>query len=133
MSKDRHSQVYSVIRVDAIPPGVNHYVKHTRSGIHYIDAKAKRFKELLAVSCAGVSPVYGRTFEVEIDVSLGKGERGDVDGFPKLVLDVISRRGMLRNMKTGEPMSDAHVTRLTVTKERGEKSMTTIEIIGVNV
>ena len=128
---DRQSQVYTVLQIDGVPPGVNHYVKHTRNGIHYVDSSAKEFKALVALACIGKEPVYGHTFEVEITVMLGKGKRGDVDGFPKLVLDAIAQKGMLRNVTTGKPMSDAHVSRLVVQKERGERSMTTVELMGI--
>ncbi|HUX11039.1 MAG TPA: hypothetical protein VMW51_10375 [Terriglobia bacterium] len=131
MILERHEQVFSIIKVPAIPPGVNNYVRHTRNGIHYITREAQAFKELLAASCVGVDPVHGHEFEVEITVMLGKGERGDVDNFPKLVLDTIGKIGLFRDIKTGKKMSDAHVTRLTVTKERGEESRTVIEIVGV--
>jgi hypothetical protein len=39
---------------------------------------------------------------------------------------------MLRNVKTGKPMSDAHIKHGTVILERGDKSMRTIEIVGAN-
>lgn len=122
---------YTCIHIDAIPPGVNNYVRHTRHGGHYIDLRAKAFSTAFAIKCAQAQPVYGDEFEVEISVSLGKGQKGDVDNFPKLVLDTIARRGLLRNLKTGCQMSDSHVTTLTVSKFRGEDSRTTVEIVGV--
>ena len=123
---------YSVIRVEGIPPTVNHYVKHTRLGIHYKTTRARSWEQKVALACRGVAPVYGKTFEIEITVMFGKGERGDWDNFGKVVCDPIAKCGMLRNVKTGKPMSDAHIKRGTVHLDRGEKSMTTIEIFGVN-
>ena len=122
---------YSVVTIDRIPPSVNSYVRHTRRGIHYTDPRAKAFKDYLALQCRSTIPAYGIEFEVEISIMLAKGQKGDVDNFPKLILDTLAKCGMFRNAKTGKPMSDAHVTRLTISKERGEHSRTTIEIIGV--
>lgn len=123
---------YSVIKVNGIPPSVNNYVRHTRAGIHYKTPKAKLWETMVALACRRAHPVYGTTFEIEITIMFGKGERGDWDNFGKVVCDPIAKCGMLRNVKTGKPMSDAHIKRGTVILERGEKSMTTIELIGVN-
>jgi crossover junction endodeoxyribonuclease RusA len=129
-SNTRGPNLYTVIHLDCIPPSVNTYVRHTRNGAHYRTDKAKSFADELALKCTPSSRVYGVAFEVEISITLGPHEKGDIDNFPKVVLDSIARRGMFRNMK-GEPMSDSHVTRLTVSKERGERSHTMIEVIGV--
>jgi Holliday junction resolvase RusA-like endonuclease len=132
MKRSKGKENYAIIKVDGIPPSVNHYVRHSRSGRHYKDGSAKEFSEKLALACSASRPVHGMQFEVHIWISLGKRQKGDIDNFPKVVLDSISRAGMLRNYKTGSLMSDSHVTHLQVTKERGERSMTTVEIIGVN-
>jgi len=124
--------IYSRIEVPCIPVSVNHYKHRARSGHYFVTSQAKGFKDLLASKCLPDKKVFGCEFEVEIHITLGPRKRIDCDNAPKLILDTISRRGMLRNAKTGKPMSDAHVTRLEVRKERGEHSMTTIEIIGVN-
>ena len=121
----------SIIRVDAIPPTVNHYVKHTRNGRHYKTQEARTFAELLALSARGAEAVFGSEFQVEIEISMGKGQKGDIDNFPKVVLDSLAKLEMLRNGKNGRPMSDSHVTRLEITKERGESPRTTITLIGV--
>ena len=125
------ANTYTSLKVGCIPPSVNHYVKHARNGGHYIDPRAVGFASLLAFECMKAEPVYGDEFEVEIHVSMGKGQKGDVDNFPKLVLDTIARRGLLRHRGTGRQMSDSHITKLTVSKFRGEESQTTVEIIGV--
>lgn len=124
--------IYSRIQVPCIPVSVNHYKHRGRNGRYFVTSRATGFKDLLASKCLPDKQVFGSEFEVEINIALGPRERIDVDNAPKLILDTISRRGMLRNAKTGKPMSDAHVTRLEVCKERGDKSTTTIEIIGLN-
>jgi len=57
-----------------------------------------------------------------------QGERGDIDNFPKLVLDALADCGVFRDSK-GKIVSDAHVMRLEVTKndrERPDKGYTEV-------
>lgn len=134
----------TIIQVYAIPPSVNHY-KVPIASLYYDNGRrkarisgfrrtreAKNFEDLIAIACRGSEPVYGREFEIEIEVTLGPKQRGDWDNFTKVVCDSIAKMGMLRNQKNGKPMSDAHITRGEVVKERGERSMATITLIGVS-
>jgi len=118
---------YTSIALDCIPPGVNHYVKHTRDGRHYVAWESKVFMAKLAIACRGKQPVLADEFSVEILVTLGPKQKGDVDNFPKLILDTLAKAGMFVSMK-GKRLSDSHVTSLTVKKQRGEASTTLVEI-----
>jgi Holliday junction resolvase RusA-like endonuclease len=83
--------------VPLVPPSVNHYVKHTRMGKHYMTGEAKAFKNAVelfgnqavrkileeSVDATISSGAYG----VVVTVFLGAGQRGDVDNFAKVVLD----------------------------------------------
>lgn len=98
--------------VPLVPPSVNHYVKHTRTGRSYVTAEATAFKQAVAVYACGGS-VTAKTFSVRIAVRLPKKARGDVDNFPKLVLDGLADAGVFLNRK-GKRVSDAWVRHLEV-------------------
>ncbi len=98
--------------VDLTPPNLNHYVRHTRDGRHYVTQEAKAFKSAVAVS-GRHKFVSGKTFTVSIKIVLGAKQRLDVDGGVKLVLDGLAAYGAFQNMK-GEIVSDAYVRCLMV-------------------
>ena len=115
--------------VPFVPPSVNHYSKHTRAGRHYVTGEATAFKESLAVFCRGQF-CEGNEFSLDLLVVLGAKDRGDVDNFPKLVLDGLADCGAFRNKK-GKRLTDAHVTEMIVRvnrKIRPEQGMTAIKV-----
>ena len=111
------------IVVPLTPPGVNHYVKHTRSGRHYVTGEATAFKKTLAL-CAIGKVAVGKQFAVEATVYMAAKQKGDVDGFGKLILDGLADAGVFYKVNrkmpydTGNHLSDAHVTDLTLRKRR---------------
>ena len=118
----------STLTVPLIPPSVNHYAKHTRQGKHYVTPEAKAFKDAVAIFNRG-NFTQGKTFYVTIAVILGAGDSGDVDNFPKLVLDGLKDCGAFRDKK-GKLLSDGQVRKLTVIvdpDERPEQGRTEIE------
>lgn len=112
MTRDNQARPVLKFTVPLVPPGVNHYVKHTRSGRHYVTAEASAFKQAVAIYARGRS-VQGKSFSVTLMIVLGKGDRGDVDGFPKLVLDGMADCGIFEDRK-GKRVSDAYVRDLRV-------------------
>jgi crossover junction endodeoxyribonuclease RusA len=97
--------------VPLVPPSVNHYVKHTRSGRHYVTAEAKAFKSAVSIFAAKHRGSQDSSeCLVEINVYLGRGARGDVDNFAKVCLDGLVEAGVLR--------SDSEVQKLTLAKFR---------------
>lgn len=98
----------AIIVVPGIPPSVNHYVKHTRGGRHYVSKEAKLFKHAIAVMAHG--RVEAERYEVTIDLYLGHGDRGDIDNFLKVPLDGLTEAGVIH--------SDAAVDRLLIEKHR---------------
>ena len=111
------------------PPSVNHYVKHFRNGGHVKTGEAQAFKDAVAIYAKG-GYVVGKTFSVTMKVVLAEKQKGDVDNFPKLVLDGLADAGVFRNKK-GERISDAHVRHMTVyvqTDERPERGYTEIRV-----
>lgn len=104
------------ITVPLTPPGVNHYVKHTRSGRHYVTKDAATFKQALFYSLGRGECVIGESFLVEATVYLAAKQKGDVDGFPKLILDGLADAGVFMGKKG--VLSDAHVTDLHIRKRR---------------
>lgn len=105
--------------VPLVPPGMNHYVKHTRRGKHYVTAEALAYKEAVGYILRGRS-CAGRAFSVEMRIVLGKGQKGDVDGFPKMVLDGLAASGAFADLK-GRRLSDAHVRQMLVVLDCDER------------
>lgn len=95
--------------VPLIPPSVNHYVKHTRKGKHYVTAEAKAFKDAVAIYGAQAR-VPGKRHQVDIDIYLPKGMRGDIDNFAKVTLDSLVSAGIIG--------SDAGVEALSMRRSR---------------
>lgn len=80
--------------VPLIPPSANHYVKHTRKGKHYVTAKAKAFKEAVAIFGKDAHLSHKR-YQVDIHLYLPKGMRGDIDNFAKVTLDSLVSAGII--------------------------------------
>lgn len=95
--------------VPLVPPSVNMYVRHTRTGKHYVTKEAKAFKYAVAIFAKG-RRIASEPFEVAISVFLGKGRRGDADNFQKVVLDGLVECGAIR--------SDAAARKVSVEKFR---------------
>ena len=108
--------------VPVIPPSVNHYIQHTRSGIHYRTDEAESFAALVAISAGAWRGRRLEAEEVDLFINLGPGQRGDLDNFPKVVLDSLVRCGVIR--------SDATITELNVRKARAEVASTEITVRG---
>lgn len=96
--------------VPLIPPDVNHYVRHTRTGKHYVTAEAKKFKTDFALLSRGHSLCNGadwkdivkQQYELEVAVYFGKNQRGDGDNLWKCLADAMKESGVIH--------SDAAVT-----------------------
>ena len=106
--------------VRGIPPSVNHYVQHTRSGHHYKTREARAFEAAVALGGRDYRDLMIEATEVEIIVWLGPRQRGDVDDFLKTVLDGMVRARIIR--------SDATITRLIAEKHRGVTPQTDIYV-----
>jgi Holliday junction resolvase RusA-like endonuclease len=106
--------------VPLVPPSVNHYVKHTRKGRHYVSGEGKAFKDAVAIFGRGES-LQAESYEVRLSIYLGKRGKGDVDNFAKCCLDGLVEGGIIR--------SDAAVDKLTIEKFRDwQKPRTEIEV-----
>jgi len=105
--------------VPLIPPSCNHYVKHTRSGRHYLTPEATKFKADMQ-HFVGFQHVVGEYFTVEATIYLGAKQKGDVDGFAKVLLDALADLRVFRTVKKGlaVAVSDAHVFDLHLRKRR---------------
>jgi crossover junction endodeoxyribonuclease RusA len=102
--------------IPMVPPGVNHYVKHTRNGKHYKTSEAIAWEETFALHAPKLS-VQGKTFYLHVAYVLGKGQRLDIDNGNKCALDAVARAGMLRD-RDGKVLSDAWIERLYVGLDR---------------
>ncbi len=100
--------------VPLIPPSVNHYVKHTRTGRHYVTAEAKTYKDAVAVIAKSKGKVFGERWEVSIGIFLGANQRRDVDNCGKVVLDALQSSGLIE--------SDSRVDRLVIEKARDRQN-----------
>ncbi|MDZ4342095.1 MAG: RusA family crossover junction endodeoxyribonuclease [Candidatus Binatia bacterium] len=103
------NELYFIIPLT--PPSVNHYVKHTRTGHHFVTKEATAFKEAVWV-CAARQKIRAKAYEVEVKIMLGKGQKGDLDNFAKCLLDGLVDAGVID--------SDAKITRLILSKERSQ-------------
>lgn len=106
--------------VPLVPPGLNHYVRHTKAGRHYQTGAATAFKDAV-VLFARRAFVVGKSFSVDATIYLGAKERGDVDGFGKLILDGLAKAEVFRTAtkKYGaKVVSDAWVTEMRLRKTR---------------
>lgn len=93
--------------VPLVPPSVNHYKVRYRNGRTVVSKEAIAFKGAVALFIRG-EYVQAKRFSVTIRITLGKGDRGDWDNFPKLVGDGLAAAGAFRDLK-GKWLSDAHV------------------------
>lgn len=78
------------------PPTVNHYVKHTRSGRHYVTREALAFKQAVAIVAAGRS-VEAKHYEVTYWVYQGKKSKGDVANYEKCIGDGLVDAGVIHS------------------------------------
>jgi crossover junction endodeoxyribonuclease RusA len=108
--------------VPLVPPTVNHYVKHTRNGRHYVTAEARSFKDAVGIFARG-EQLNGKAYSVSFIVYLKAGQKGDVDNFAKVVLDGLVSAGVID--------TDAKVKTLTITKERDVENPRTEITVGV--
>lgn len=108
-----------VITIPGIPPSGNHYVKHSR-GRHFKTAEATKFQADIAILAAGRTLSFHKKarYVVEIHITLGPKEKGDIDNFLKVTLDGLVKAGVIR--------SDAAIDALIVSKDRGPVSETRI-------
>lgn len=112
------------------PMGVNHYVRHTRSGRHYKTPEAISFEQIGAIACRGFS-VCSKAYSVTINIYQGAKKKGDIDGYAKQVLDLLATNGVLLD-KNGKRSTDAHVTELHMTKQRDKDNpRTEVVVVGL--
>lgn len=97
--------------VPAIPPSANHYKMPRGRGRFgmYVTEEAKKFKSDVALCSKGIQ-IRWRHYGVQIDIYLGKKQKGDLDNFSKVTLDSLVFAGVID--------SDAKITDLRMTKSR---------------
>lgn len=101
------------IVIPLVPPSVNMYVRHTRTGRHYVTKEAQTFKDAVFAYSAR-RKVRADAYEVEVFVYLGKGDRGDADNFWKVILDALVAAGTID--------TDAKASDITLRKRRDWES-----------
>jgi Holliday junction resolvase RusA-like endonuclease len=102
--------------VPLIPPSVNHYKTRFRNGNTVVSKEAVAFKDAISL-IARQRYVIGKKFAVDMLIVLGRGDKGDVDNFPKLVLDGLAQYGAFQH-PNGKALSDAHVCQMNVEVDR---------------
>ena len=83
------------------PPSVNGYVRHAR-GRHFKTKAAEAWEWAMAVYARNTASIEGDV-EVEYIVYRGKGSKGDVDNYAKVILDGLKNVGVL---KTDDAVTD---------------------------
>lgn len=126
------------------PPSVNHYVEHiqvrARGGhmktLHIKTREAQAWERDFAIFARDMYIVSqsGR-FAVTVDIFFAPHETGDVDNFPKCVLDCVAHRHMLRDADL-KPCTDAWIKELRVRifdtkadREKGPLTRITLEAL----
>jgi crossover junction endodeoxyribonuclease RusA len=109
------------ITVPLVPPSVNHYVKHTRDGRHYVTAAAKAYKQAIAIYSRG-KRVLAKQYKVKVVIYLGHRQRGDIDNFLKVVNDGLEEAGVIH--------SDGAIRSLAVEIERDAENPRTEITVG---
>ena len=104
----RESQVWFVVPL--VPPSVNHYVKHARSGIHYVTKDGLAFKEAVFICAQRRQVVKCKAYSLEATVYLGKKQRLDGDNAWKCIADGLKEAKVIH--------SDAAVKRWLLVIER---------------
>lgn len=82
------------ITVPMVPPSVNRYVRHTRTGRHYVTEEALVFMGAIAQLSRRQS-VRGKAYKLEAWVYFGKGKRGDGDNLWKCIADGLVKAGVI--------------------------------------
>ena len=82
--------------VPMVPVSVNHYVKHTRTGHHYVTKEAKDFKSAVW-KCASGRKVRAKKYEISVMVFLGYKQRLDSDNVSKLIGDGLVEAGVIHS------------------------------------
>lgn len=97
------------IVVPLVAPSANHYKGVTRNGVWFVKKEAGAFVKAVGILAQG-QRVRGRSYRVYIGVWLAAGQKGDVDNFAKVVLDSLTKSGVID--------TDAKITRLEMEKFR---------------
>lgn len=108
--------------IPLVPPSVNHYVKHTRDGGHYVTHEALSFKSAVRLFARG-RVVTAKKYQIEFMVYLGKGERGDPDNFCKVIGDGLQEAGVIH--------SDSKVRWIADTSRDWKNPRTEITVRGI--
>jgi len=95
--------------VPYVPPSVNHYVKHTNSGHHYVTEEGVEYKQAVRIFAGGIS-IRAKAYELDVKVYFGKGQRGDGDNLWKCIGDGLKEAGVIH--------SDAAVKRWVMELDR---------------
>lgn len=67
------------------PPSVNHYWRHTRSGV-YISTEGRKYRDKVFLSCLGYLP-FKVPVAIFVDVYFPDKRKRDLDNLGKVVLD----------------------------------------------
>ena len=102
------------IEIPLLPASINHYVEHKARGVHVKSNEAKGFENAFSLFVKGEYAVSAvPSFAAKIQIVLPLKKKGDVDNFPKQILDCAAKAAMLRSVK-GLQLSDCYVRRLEV-------------------
>lgn len=120
--KQQLAECSCAIEIPLLPASVNHYTLHKATGVHVKSPEAKGFEQSFGIFVRGAHAV-SRTpaFTVAMQIVLPMGKRGDVDNFPKQLLDCAAKAGMFRS-SNGLELADSYVHRLEVELYRDNES-----------
>lgn len=105
------AQALWILDVPLTPPSVNHYLQRRRVGGYCLTKEAQAYKDaVILLARAQRRTIEAERYIVDLFVYLNEAQQGDLDNFPKLILDGLAAAGVISN--------DKHVQDLYLHKRR---------------
>lgn len=78
------------------PPTVNHYWKHTKSGVHYVTTQGKAYQQAVKILSQN-APHFAGKVAVNISIYPPDNRRRDIDNIFKALLDALVKAEVIQD------------------------------------